>query len=183
MTAAPPPDHVPAPGPTPAIDDLVAANAAFADGHDPEVVGFDPAVGPPVRRVVIVTCMDARIDPAAALGLRPGDAHVLRNAGGIVTDDVLRSVTLSQRKLGTVEVAVIQHSGCGLLGLDDAAVVAAIEADTGAAPGWAPGGFADLDGSVRDGVAALRAAPYLPHRDAVRGFVYDVATGRLREVG
>ncbi|HEX5367489.1 MAG TPA: carbonic anhydrase [Acidimicrobiales bacterium] len=165
-----------------ATDEIVAANAAHAAAYDPAAAGFDPAVAPPSRLVAVVTCMDARIDPAAAFGLRPGQAHVVRNAGGIVTEDVLRSLTLSQRELGTVEVAVVQHTGCGLLGLDDAAVVAAIEAETGAPPPFAPGGFPDLEASVRAGLATLRSAPFLPWRDAVRGFVYDVATGRLREV-
>lgn len=172
----------PAASPASAADQVLAANAAHADAFDPATAPYDPASAPPSRHVAVLTCMDARIEPRAAFGLGPGEAHVLRNAGGIVTDDVVRSLTLSQRKLGTTEVLVVQHTACGILGLDDEALLAAIEAETGVRPGWAPGGFADVDESVRAGVARLRSEPALPHCDGVLGFVYDVATSRLREV-
>lgn len=137
---------------------------------------------PPVLRVSVLTCMDARIEPFSLLGLRPGDAHVLRNAGGVVTTDVRRSLAVSQRKLGTTEVMVIQHTTCGMLGLDDEELLAELEADVGSRPDWTPYGFTDLDDNVRRTVASLRADPFLPHRDQVRGFVYDVRDGSLREV-
>jgi len=127
--------------------------------------------------------MDARIDPLALLDLALGDAHVIRNAGGIVDEGAVRSLVISQRKLATREVLVLQHTGCGLLGLDDAAFAQEVEADSGVRPAWAAGGFSDLDESVRRSVAALRAEPALPHRDRVRGAVVDLATGVVREVG
>jgi carbonic anhydrase len=126
--------------------------------------------------------MDARIDPIALLGLALGDAHVIRNAGGIVDDGAVRSLVISQRKLDTREVLVLQHTGCGVLGLDDEAFAREIEADAGARPRWAGGGFADLDESVRRSVEALRGERALPRRDAIRGAVVDIATGAVREV-
>jgi carbonic anhydrase len=126
--------------------------------------------------------MDARIDPLGALGLSPGDAHVLRNAGGIVDEGAIRSLVISQRMLGTREVLVVQHTRCGMIGLDDEAFARDVERDSGRRPPWAAGGFADLDESVRRSVAALRAEPLLPHRDRVRGAALDLATGILREV-
>jgi carbonic anhydrase len=126
--------------------------------------------------------MDARIDLFAALGLELGEVHVIRNAGGIATDDVLRSLVLSQRKLGTREVLLAHHTDCGLHGLDDEQLIAEIEAESGTRPPFTFGGFTDLDASVRESVSRVRSAVFVPHRDAVRGFVYDVATGRLREV-
>jgi carbonic anhydrase len=137
---------------------------------------------PPARRVVIVTCMDARIDPAALLGLRPGDAHVLRNAGGVVTDDVIRSLTISQRELATREVMLVHHTRCGMLTLSDTAFRDAIGEETGVRPPWPTEAFSDLDAAVREAMARVRSSPFLPHRDRVRGFVYEVETGRLREV-
>ncbi|HSJ73930.1 MAG TPA: carbonic anhydrase [Miltoncostaeaceae bacterium] len=136
----------------------------------------------PRRGLAILTCMDARIDPLALLGLALGDAHVVRNAGGIVDEGAVRSLVISQRRLATREVLVLQHTGCGLLGLDDEALAREVEADSGAPPAWAGGGFADLDESVRRSVAALRAEPALPRRDGVRGAVVDLATGTVRDV-
>jgi carbonic anhydrase len=127
--------------------------------------------------------MDARIDPLALLGLAPGDAHVVRNAGGILDEGALRSLVISQRALGTREVLVLQHTGCGMLGLDDEAFAREVEADAGTRPAWAAGGFRDVDQSVRRTVAALRAERALPHRDSVRGAVVDLAAGGVREVG
>jgi carbonic anhydrase len=159
-----------------AIDDLLHNAAA----HEARFPG--PRASIPARHVVIVTCMDSRIDPFAIFGLKTGEAHVLRNGGGLATDDVLRSLVLSQRLLMTREVLLMQHTRCGLHGADEAALRRKIAAETHAEPPYAFGVFEDLDGSVRDGVAAIRAHRFLPHRDQVRGFVYDVETGRVREV-
>src|SRR5579875_3446499 len=151
------------------IDELLAGNAAYAPSHP----GGLPA--PPSRRVAVVTCMDARIDVYAALGLRPGEAHVIRNAGGIVTDDVIRSLAISQRKLGTRDVLVVHHTKCGMLGLDDEAFLAELaEAAGGTAPSWQPGGFDDLEADVRRSVERLRASGYLSGGGEVRGFLFDV---------
>ena len=164
------------------IDELLAANRGFAATFDATRVGYDLSSPHPTRHTTVVTCMDARIDLFAALGLGLGQVHVIRNAGGVVTDDVLRSLTLSQRKLGTREVLVVHHTDCGLYGLDDDELIAEVEADSGSRPPFRFGGFAALDDSVRVSVAAVRAAAYVPHRDRGRGFVDDVATGRLPQV-
>jgi carbonic anhydrase len=139
----------------------------------------------PIRQVVLVTCMDARIDPALALGLVPGDAHVLRNAGGLVTDDVVRSLAISQHALGTREVMIVQHTQCGMHGLDENALALKIEAAAGTPPNANVrfGAFVDVDTSVQASVARLRGTDLLLHRDRIRGFVYEVETGKLREVG
>lgn len=126
--------------------------------------------------------MDARIHVEALLGVRAGDLHIIRNAGGIVTDDVVRSLAISQHRLGTREIAVIRHTDCGMLTLDDATFVNELEATGGARPGWEPLGFRDLDDGVRDDLATLRTCPFLVEREKVRGFVFDVATGELRGV-
>lgn len=136
----------------------------------------------PTRRLVVVTCMDARIDPLRAFGLEAGEAHVLRNAGGTVTEDTLRSLLVSQRLLGTREVMLVHHSGCGMLGVRDAELAADVVRDTGVWPPMRLGGMRDLDESVRTSMAAVRDCAYLPHRDAVRGYVLDIDTGALREV-
>jgi carbonic anhydrase len=158
------------------VDELLSANERYAAG----MAGLPAAA--PARGVAVVTCMDTRLNPYPILGLAVGDAHVVRNAGGVVTDDVLRSLVISQRLLGTREVLLVQHTGCGLLGLDDEEFRRTLRAATGREPGWAAGGFGDLESSVRAGVAALRCCPFLPRTDAIRGAVFDVATGRLREV-
>lgn len=158
-----------------AIDEMQRANSAYADTHV-------AAAGRPTRGLVVVTCMDARIDTSAMFGLSPGQAHVLRNAGGVVTDDVLRSLVVSQRKLGTTEVALVHHSGCGQTTYTDAELAAELAAE-GAAPAWRAQTFSDPAVDVRAGVDAVRACRWLPHRDAVRGFVLDVETGLLTEVG
>jgi carbonic anhydrase len=163
--------------PVPASDDLVANAARYAEAFEPNGLTASP-----VRHVCVVACMDARLDLFALLGLEIGDAHLIRNAGGIATDDVLRSLALSQRLLGTEEVVIVQHTGCGLLDLDDEAFLAEVEAQTGQRPGFEPGGFHDIDDRVRRSLERLRTDPVLPHRDRIRGFVYDVETGRLREV-
>jgi carbonic anhydrase len=136
----------------------------------------------PSRRLAIVTCMDCRIDPLAGFGVALGEAHVLRNAGGAVTDDVIRSLAISQRKLGTREVMVVRHTGCGMAGLDADAFTAELTADAGVAPGFAIEAFGDLDEAVRQGVARVRASPFVPYRDAVSGWVYEIEADRLRAV-
>lgn len=136
----------------------------------------------PSRHLVVVTCMDARIDPLRALGLQLGEAHVLRNAGGIVTDDTLRSLLISQRLLGTREVMVVHHSGCGMLSVRDEELAAEVVEETGARPPMPLGGMRDLDESVRRSVARVRECAYLQHRDAVSGWVLDIESGAMREV-
>ena len=159
-------------------DDLLANNERYA-------AGFDQADLPaaPARRTAVVACMDARLDVYRALGLSEGDAHVIRNAGGVVTDDAIRSLAISQRLLGTEEIVLIHHTGCGMLTFTDDEFRAAVEQDTGIRPQWSPESFGDLDADVRQSIARIRASPFIPHKDAVRGFVYEVETGRLREVG
>jgi carbonic anhydrase len=135
----------------------------------------------PRRRVAVLTCMDTRIDPYALLGLERGDAHILRNAGGLVTDDALRSLSASQRLLGTEEVLVVMHDKCGLCGASDEEYASMLAAD-GATPAWRLGAFADVEDALREGLARLRSSPELPLRDSIRGFVFDPASGALREV-
>jgi carbonic anhydrase len=162
-----------------ATDELLENNARFTAGFEHGELEAQPA-----RPVVLVTCMDARIDPALTLGLVPGDAHVLRNAGGLVTDDVVRSLAISQHALGTREVMVVQHTKCGMHGLDENALALRIEAAAGTPPNANVrfGAFTDLETSVRASVARLRASSLLLHRDRIRGFVYEVESGQVREV-
>ena len=136
----------------------------------------------PSKHVAIVTCMDSRIDSFRIFGLDSGEAHILRNAGGLVTDDVLRSLVLSQRLLQTREIILMHHTNCGLHGTDEAALLAELEADAGHTPPYAFGAFADLDEAVRRAITRVREHRFLLHRDHVRGFVYEVETGHLREV-
>ena len=136
----------------------------------------------PALRLAILTCMDARIDLFGALGLEAGQAHILRNAGGVVTDDVIRSLAISQRRLGTREVMVVQHTRCGMQTITDDEFTAELVRDTGSSPPFAVRAFSDLEASVQDSVRSLRDSPFLVHRDAIRGFVYDVESHRLREV-
>ena len=138
---------------------------------------------PPATHAAVVACMDARLNPYGLLGLSEGDAHIIRNAGGVVSDDVIRSLAISQRLLGTTEIVLIHHTGCGMLTFHDDEVKAQIEADTGLRPPFALEAFSDLDGDVRQSIARIKASPFVPHKDAIRGFVYEVETGRLREVG
>lgn len=158
------------------MDELLKHNADWAETFDQ--AGLPTA---PARKLAVVVCMDSRIDVFAALGLELGEAHVIRNAGGIATDDVIRSVAISQRFLGTERVALIQHTRCGMATFTDEQLADELEAETGVRPDWT-GAFTDIDDSVRRSVQRLRESPFLPHRDSVRGFVYDVETGRLREV-
>jgi carbonic anhydrase len=137
---------------------------------------------PPAAHAAVVACMDARFNPYGVLGLFEGDAHVIRNAGGVVTDDVIRSLTISQRLLGTSEIILIHHTDCGMLTFHDDDLKAQIEADTGLRPPFALEAFPDVDADVRQSIARVKASPYIPNKDSVRGFVYEVETGRLREV-
>jgi carbonic anhydrase len=137
---------------------------------------------PPARGVAVIACMDARLNVYGILGLAEGDAHVIRNAGGVVTDDEIRSLAISQRLLGTREIILIHHTDCGMLTFTDDAFKASIAAETGIKPPWAAEAFDDVDSDVRQSVARIKASPFVPHTDQVRGFVFDVGTGRLREV-
>jgi carbonic anhydrase len=137
---------------------------------------------PPAKRLAIVACMDARLDPQGLLGLQEGDAHVIRNAGGVVTDDAIRSLAISQRLLGTEEIILIHHTDCGMLTFTDDEFRRSVQADTGIKPEWAAESFNDVDEDVLQSIARIRASPFVPRKDAVRGFVYDVHSGRLREV-
>lgn len=160
-----------------AIDTLLERHTAFVAGHEPMELPTEPRL-----RLAIVSCMDSRLDIFAALGLQIGEAHVIRNAGGIATDDVLRSLALSQQALGTREVLVIQHTRCGLHGLDEDGFADRLRAATGEAAPFPMGAFADLPANVRASVESIRHCPFLPHRDGVRGFVYDVSTSALHEI-
>jgi carbonic anhydrase len=158
-------------------DQLLENNARFVATFDK---GDKPM--PPARKVAVVACMDARLHVSALLGLDIGDAHVIRNAGGVVSDDAVRSLVISQRLLSTDEIILIHHTDCGMLTFRDDDVKAQIEADTGIRPSFALEAFADVDEDVRQSIARVKASPFIPHRDNVRGFVYDVRTGRLNEV-
>ncbi len=159
------------------IDDLLANNASYADGFSK---GSLPM--PPAKQVAVVACMDARLETGALLGLLEGDAHVIRNAGGVVTDDVIRSLVISQRLLGTREIMLIHHTDCGMLTFEDDELKAQIEQDTGIRPTFAMDAFSDVEADLLQSIARVRASPFIPHKDVVRGFIYEVETGRLREV-
>jgi carbonic anhydrase len=161
-----------------ATDDLLRNNESYAGSFDKADLPM-----PPGKKTAVVACMDARLDPARALGLEEGDAHVIRNAGGVVTDDAIRSLAISQRLLGTEEIILIHHTDCGMLTFSDDDFKRQIQDDTGIKPGWAAEAFGDLDEDVRQSIARIKASPFIPNKDAVRGFVYEVETGRLREVG
>jgi carbonic anhydrase len=158
-------------------DDLLRNAQAYADSFDK---GDLPL--PPARKVAVLACMDARLDPNAVLGLQEGDAHVIRNAGGVVTDDAIRSLAISQRLLGTEEVVLIHHTGCGMLTFDDEEFKRSIQDEVGIKPTWSVESSGDLEDDVRQSVARIRASPFIPRKDSIRGFVYEVETGRLREV-
>jgi carbonic anhydrase len=160
-----------------AIDDLLPNAAAYATAFDQGDLPLAPA-----RRLAILACMDSRMDLFGLLGLREGDAHMLRNAGGLVTDDAIRSLAISQRAMGTRAIMLIHHTNCGMLNYDDEAFKRSIFEETGVMPDWVPESFPDAYEDVRASVARIRATPFIPHRDEVRGFVYEVETGRLREV-
>ncbi len=160
-----------------ATDEFLQANASYAEGFDK---GGLPM--PPAKKVAVVACMDARIETGRLLGLEEGDAHVIRNAGGVVSDDVIRSLVISQRLLGTREIVLVHHTDCGMLTFRDDDVKAQIEQDTGLRPPFALESFSDPEEDVRHSIRRIRANPFVPHTDRVRGFVYDVKTGRLNEV-
>jgi carbonic anhydrase len=159
-------------------DELLANNRDFAAALPQRHLDVHPS-----RRLAIVTCMDSRLDVFAALGLSDGEAHILRNAGGVITDDVIRSLAVSQRRLGTREVMLIHHTDCGMQSLTDDGFRAELQDATGVAPAFAIESFDDVDADVRQSILRVRRSPFLPHRDRVRGFVYDVDTHELREVG
>ena len=161
----------------PVTDELLANNAAYARYF---TSGDLPTL--PAKKVAVLACMDARLNVYGALGLREGDAHVIRNAGGVASDDAIRSLVISQRLLGTREIILIHHTDCGMLTFRDDEVKAAIEADTGLRPPFALEAFPDPAQDVRQSIRRITASPFVPHRDSVRGFLYEVATGRLREV-
>lgn len=160
-----------------AIDDAIAANQRFVANTPPAVAALKPR-----RALAVVTCMDSRIDVFAALGLSVGEAHVLRNAGGVVSDDVIRSLAISQRKLGTRAVMLVHHSNCGMEIISDDGFSTELQEETGLAPDFPIESFADVEEDVRESIQRVRHSPFLPHRDEVRGFVYDVESGRLREI-
>jgi carbonic anhydrase len=158
-------------------DELLANNAAYAAGF---TRGELPL--PPAKHVAIVACMDARLDPAQVLGFAEGDAHVIRNAGGAVTDDAIRSLAISQRLLGTDEIILVHHTDCGMLTFSDEELKAQIAEETGVRPHFAIETFSDLEADVHQSIARIKASPFIPKKDHVRGFVYEVETGKLREV-
>ena len=166
------------------MEDRVSVTDELLRNNEAHAASFDRGGLPsrPVGRVAVVTCMDARVNPYATLGLREGDAHVIRNAGGVVTEDVIRSLAISQRILGTEEIVLIHHTDCGMLAFTDDAFGRSIQDDVGIRPAWSAEAFTDLDEDVRESIARIGASPFIPCKRSVRGFVYDVATGRLREV-
>jgi carbonic anhydrase len=161
-----------------ATDDLLRNNEAYAASFDK---GDLPL--PPAKKLVVLACMDARLNPYGALGLKEGDAHVIRNAGGVVTDDEIRSLAISQRLLGTEEIILVHHTDCGMLTFTDDQFKRQIQDEVGIKPAWSAEAFGDLDEDVRQSIARIKASPFIPRKDSVRGFVYDVSNGRLREVG
>jgi carbonic anhydrase len=161
-----------------ATDELLKNNASYAEGFEKGELPL-----PPAKKVAVVACMDARLHPEKVLGLEEGDAHVIRNAGGVVTDDEIRSLAISQRLLGTEEIVLIHHTDCGMLTFTDDDFKRQIQEDTGIKPEWAVEAFEDLEVDVRQSIARIKASPFIPNKDSVRGFVYEVESGRLREVG
>jgi carbonic anhydrase len=158
-------------------DDLVANSAQYAEGFDKGDLPMPPGKG-----VAVLACMDARLNPYGLLGLEEGDAHVIRNAGGVVTDDEIRSLAISQRLLGTSEIILIHHTDCGMLTFTDDEFKRQIQDETGVKPEWAAEAFPDVDEDVRQSIARIQASPFIPKKDSVRGFVYEVESGKLREV-
>ena len=157
-------------------DEYLKNNEAYAANFS------GPLPLPPSRNIAVVACMDARLDVYGILGLGQGESHVIRNAGGVVTDDEIRSLAISQRLLGTKEIILIHHTDCGMLTFTDGEFKAGIQAETGIKPEWAAEAFPDLDDDVRQSIKRIKNSPFIPHTDAVRGFVFDVATGQLNEV-
>jgi carbonic anhydrase len=158
-------------------DELLQNNAAYAEAFKKGDLPLPPAKG-----VAVVACMDARLDVHKILGLEEGDAHVIRNAGGVITDDEIRSLTISQRLLGTREIVLIHHTDCGMLTFSDEELRAQIHEEVGMKPHFSMESFSDLEEDVRQSIARIEHSPFIAHKDAVRGFIYEVETGRLREV-
>ncbi len=157
-------------------DELLANNSKYTETFE------GPLPLPPAKNVAVVACMDARLNLYAILGLNEGEAHVIRNAGGVITDDEVRSLAISQRLLGTHEIIIINHTDCGMLTFTDDDFKRAIQEDTGIKPGWAAEAFPDLDENVRQSINRIKHSPFIPKSDSIRGFVFDVATGKLNEV-
>lgn len=160
-----------------AIDDYLDNNTAYAAKFSSGDLGI-----PPTDKIAVVACMDARLDMGALLGLDTGAAHIIRNAGGVVTEDVIRSLAISQCLLGTREIMLVHHTDCGMLGFTDAELEDAIEKETGTRPAFAMKSFSDVEDDLRRSIAQIQASPVIPHKEAIRGFVYQVETGHLREV-
>ena len=158
-------------------DDLLRNAEEYAASFDKRDLPL-----PPAKKVAVVACMDARIVPSRLLGIHEGDAHVIRNAGGVITDDEIRSLSISQRLLGTEEIILIHHTDCGMLTFTDEDFKNAIHEETGIRPTWSVETFSDLEEDVRQSVARIKASPFIPRKDSIRGFVYEVESGRLREV-
>jgi carbonic anhydrase len=158
-------------------EELLRNGEAYAEGFSD-----GDLTSPPRKKVAVLACMDARVIPSRILGLDPGDAHVIRNAGGVVTDDAIRSLAISQNLLGTEEIMLIHHTDCGMLTFTDDELAGRLESETGERPTWPLHAFSDLEGSVRDSIERLHSSPFIPRKDSIRGFVYDVKTGRLSEV-
>jgi carbonic anhydrase len=160
-----------------ATDELLENAARYADSFQHADLPLPPAKG-----VAVVACMDARLNVYGVLGLSEGDAHVIRNAGGVITDDEIRSLAISQRLLGTSEIVLIHHTDCGMLTFSDDEFRKQVEKETGIKPEWAAEAFDDLEGDVRQSIARIKASPFIPSKESVRGFVYDVKSGSLTEV-
>ena len=159
-----------------ATDEYLRNNAAYAEQFG------GPLPLPPAKGTAVVACMDARLNVHAILGLKEGDSHVIRNAGGAVTDDAIRSLAISQRLLGTTEIILIHHTDCGMLTFTDDSFKRSIQDETGIRPAWAAESFTDLDEDVRQSIARIKGSPFIPRKDSIRGFIFDVATGKLNEV-
>jgi carbonic anhydrase len=158
-------------------DELLGNARSYAEGFDKADLAM-----PPSRKVAVLACMDARLIPSRVLGLAEGEAHIIRNAGGVVTDDAIRSLAISQHLLGTEEIILIHHTDCGMLTFTDDEFADKMEQEAGQRPGWGANAFADLEGDVRESVSRIKESPFIPRKENVRGFVYDVHTGELREV-
>jgi carbonic anhydrase len=161
----------------------MSATDEYLENNERYAAGFSGQLPlPPAKGTAVVACMDARLNVYAILGLAEGESHVIRNAGGVVTDDEIRSLAISQRLLGTREIILIHHTDCGMLTFTDDGFKGSIQEETGIKPAWSAEAFSDLDTDVRQSIARIKASPFIPHTDQVRGFVFDVATGRLNEV-
>jgi carbonic anhydrase len=158
-------------------DELLRNNEAYAASFDKGHLQM-----PPTKKVAVVACMDARLQPNRILGLEEGEAHVIRNAGGVITDDEIRSLAISQRLLGTEEIILMHHTDCGMLTFTDEDFRRSLQEEVGIKPNWATEAFSDLEDDVRQSIARIKASPFIPHKHSVRGFIYEVETGRLREV-